>query len=520
MEDDILSRFDTLTVINNVDSINTTFNSISSTLIDPIIYDDPSYYDDGVRFINLEKGWNCKFEYTAEGSVGLLFDDLPKKNSGVDLGRMYYSSGNEPDYQIVARFKSEDQLFKEMHLNYDENTIVGTMYCYPRSFNLVYGILFVFKKVDGVILLDKLHMTFNNAHNFSNSSIFIYGYKDYNRVDNNYLYSLGADKVVGINSNTYTNIIGEIESSTIKNNIITPINIGNIGNLYNLNIIGYNPNDYAKIYNVKRMSNKIIKINDNKSLKVDFYNNHNTSTLFDYSFFVEGKTNVNNIYVKESNTNNANIFINEYNNHNNNYVDVKNIKFGEYKIVSGNYSRHFNHRSLPMIKGEITGNVNIINCTSNNMVIKCFREYDDYLIGQYEIINGVYTVPNLDVNTTYNIVLFDLTYNLESKILSHRTPTIIDNNITIKKYSPSSYYYIINNSILLKWNLIGYCNKFIIYKSTSPIDVNNLPQSIVETEKPIYEDKDFEYGNTYYYVICADYGDDEKHYSENFKVIT
>lgn len=85
--------------------------------------------------------------------------------------------------------------------------------------------------------------------------------------------------------------------------------------------------------------------------------------------------------------------------------------------------------SLNMVRGYLTGNVSTNACTGSNFAIKCYRS-DGMFIGLYPLVDSSYTIPNLDVLSLYDIVLFDLNTILESQILSKRIPTAYDEGYT------------------------------------------------------------------------------------------
>lgn len=77
-----------------------------------------------------------------------------------------------------------------------------------------------------------------------------------------------------------------------------------------------------------------------------------------------------------------------------------------------------------MIKGYISGNVNIANCGNNiNMKVYCYRNDNNRLVGIYDLdsLNN-YNIPNLDVNSYYDIVFKENNRKLENISSSYRKP--------------------------------------------------------------------------------------------------
>lgn len=89
--------------------------------------------------------------------------------------------------------------------------------------------------------------------------------------------------------------------------------------------------------------------------------------------------------------------------------------------VNGQKYSLYNHT---MIKGYISGNVNIANCGNNiNMKVYCYRNDNNRLIGVYDLdsLNN-YNIPNLDVNSYYDIVFKENNRKLENISSSYRKP--------------------------------------------------------------------------------------------------
>lgn len=74
--------------------------------------------------------------------------------------------------------------------------------------------------------------------------------------------------------------------------------------------------------------------------------------------------------------------------------------------------------------GYINGIVDVKKCNVEEeyLWILCYRRVDHSFIGEYKVTAGTYTIPNLDVNEEYDIVLFDKSMTLEQQVSSKRIP--------------------------------------------------------------------------------------------------
>lgn len=93
-----------------------------------------------------------------------------------------------------------------------------------------------------------------------------------------------------------------------------------------------------------------------------------------------------------------------------------------FDLVSGEKYKVLTHE---MIKGFISGTVNLKNCgvTSNNMEVFCYRSDNYRHIGTYSVDkDGKYIIPNLDVNSRYDIIFRDKTRKIKDQISNYRQP--------------------------------------------------------------------------------------------------
>lgn len=109
----------------------------------------------------------------------------------------------------------------------------------------------------------------------------------------------------------------------------------------------------------------------------------------------------------------------------NNFITLQNIPIERYKIYNQNNTWFkIIERNQTMIRGFINGIVDVQKCNTSEefLFIKCFRRTDNVFIGEYKVTAGTYTIPNLDVNEEYDIVLFDKSMTLEQQVSSKRIP--------------------------------------------------------------------------------------------------
>ena len=109
------------------------------------------------------------------------------------------------------------------------------------------------------------------------------------------------------------------------------------------------------------------------------------------------------------------------------YTGIKDVFLkNEYR-----YTVNGKHIAQDMKLGHITGTINIQECfDENDEPIKTdfkirVERTDRTHIGDYDVINGFYEVPQLDVNSRYNVFLIDEYGNMEWQVLSNRQPKAI-----------------------------------------------------------------------------------------------
>lgn len=167
------------------------------------------------------------------------------------------------------------------------------------------------------------------------------------------------------------------------------------------------------------------KLYYNKSNYIFIYNNLLFKNYYTPSFFVEGIENKD-IHLNIEMVDGQDIGYKTGQVITNNFISIENIPIERYKIYTQNNTWFkIVEKNKTMIKGELNGNINIKDCGTSNssLVVKCFRFEDNHFIGEYPIVNGVYNIPNLDVNTYYNLILEDKNRIIEQQVLSYRKPT-------------------------------------------------------------------------------------------------
>jgi len=521
MDNEIYSKFSKTILQSNAPNLDAAYNDLLSKLVNPTRYHIQTGYDDGSFGFTLEKGWDSYFEYTPEGMVGLTISSLtPKKTSTISFGRMYFANGVEPDYMVVARYYSKDQFLNSITVDYDENNIIGIISLAPLFGSGVnrYRFLFTFIKNDGLINIDKFYIEFLGNNQLIYDDRFVYGYKEYQRADLNYnLYDVMNENDNPITVNQIP-INGKFPPN--KKHVI-------LDTLYNKNAFSIGKsNIVSKVFSTGTSFNilhtykpSIKNISNVQNKQVRFGERHDLIKTFDYKFFIEGAIDKKSISIKSTKTNFS--YYNEGES-DNGYVYLNSLVWDEYTIKAENYTRKFNSNSLPMVKGSLSGSVNVLGCEgeNNNFKIKCYRSYDDYLIGEYSLEFGKYNIHNLDVNTKYNIILVDLNQNLESKILSNRVPIPYENTVYIYRPTSLNWNLITSNNVFISWRFAGDVDTFTIYRSNNPINVNSLPISLMTTKQYSYNDVAVEGNNVYYYMIAAKVADDDIRYSDNLKVLT
>lgn len=108
----------------------------------------------------------------------------------------------------------------------------------------------------------------------------------------------------------------------------------------------------------------------------------------------------------------------DYNNFNSMYMENYQI----HDLVSG---QKYPINNFNMIKGYISGTVSLKRCgvKSSNMKVYCYRSDTNRFIGIYSVDkDGNYNIPNLDINSRYDIIFRDTTRTIKDQISNYRKP--------------------------------------------------------------------------------------------------
>lgn len=364
-----------------------------SVLIDPVTITDNAGFDDGARNTAInQKGWTHSLDYTSEGSSGLIINGYTARNSGFSYTRMYYSV-REPDYQIICRRDGNDQYFISSIIKYDENNIF--FYCKLRqlSSSFFYDYFWQISKDYSTI-----EILFKNNEAWSNATMLI-GIKKYSRTTN----AWSPASYTGINDTSIkyysTGIASTSEASIKESDIQSKIISDKFKNPIIKNYISKKENKLNGFYkndeNISSYELFIEGVESNKEVTIKFFNKN--------GFYEYGITQLNGI-----------THIN------------KRSKFQEYEISTTDnleYKRTIKPYSK-MIRGYISGNVTLSNCEVHysQLYVLCLRN-DGVKIGEYPVSPSYsYNIPNLDVNTKYNIILIDKNKDIEWIVSSFRPP--------------------------------------------------------------------------------------------------
>ena len=102
-----------------------------------------------------------------------------------------------------------------------------------------------------------------------------------------------------------------------------------------------------------------------------------------------------------------------------NNININDLKSITYNNKTENFDINYHTNMKP---GYITGSVNN-SCDGTDFKIRVYRE-DGFFIGDYDIAeNGTYEIPNLNVHSSYDVLLYDLNLAVETQVNSRRIPT-------------------------------------------------------------------------------------------------
>lgn len=396
-------------------------NQFYEMLNDPISSSGGSL-DDGVStYINLSKGWDKAFMISSEAIAGFYFGSI-KNDTSYTFSRMYYYQGVQPNVLYAFR-QNVDMYIQNFKVSYDENYIIADMVYNPLgSQGTNYNVFIVISKD----LSAKLYVKSNYSFNM------LYGLKPNDSSGKNWSpqqisVSPNIQYYIYINTNTITvesiNKIAENYNRVIKN-------YNYISNKDNINIFSANIKSYSVL-----------------------------NEYFNHRFFFEGKESLEDIYIKDTNSERC-YKIKPSGNY---YIGDFNI-FGNYIALLKDSKYEFNIKSKNLIRGFITGSVDISLCdiNSSGLYIECYR--DNKFISKTSLNEILeYRLDNLIYNEKYVIVLVDSNMILERKVLSNiiagkyynESLKVYDNKISVSTesnhlYTTFNISYPTDNNYILK----------------------------------------------------------------------
>ena len=293
-----------------------------------------------------------------------------------------------------------------VNLNVGDNTFMGT------SFNgTIYSIKVLRNTIDLSLLDEPISQTSNKEYTLTN------GIESQSIV----IDPLVEDDIKFVSSNT--NIVATING----NNLVVP-KVDTKLNPPEIQLFDGYKGDISKLdmYDIV-MTDDDIFIDNNDELQLEYgeveiVNNDYEFILADpgefiVQGFIEGVQDLSwSLYNKENDT----IIIRGTGDY---YYDgLDPLYIDEYEIIDNNTGKHYPINNKNMIRGEVEVIVPVVGCASADFVIKLYRRSDSVLIGIYEIKDELCSIKNLDCNTRYDVMLFDLNTKVESRMMSNRTP--------------------------------------------------------------------------------------------------
>ena len=119
--------------------------------------------------------------------------------------------------------------------------------------------------------------------------------------------------------------------------------------------------------------------------------------------------------------------------------------------------------------------------------------YDNFLFADLE---GTTDPQWQGLSTRYLLLWTDEEFVLQSTGTADPNPQIIK-----KSYAPTNI--IITNDINVSWTARGDYDYMNYYRSTSPLDVDNMPPPIARTNNTFYVDNGMEADTTYYIIVST-----------------
>lgn len=460
-------------------------------------------------------------QINAQGVFGIDIPDLlPKKNSNYKYEYPYYYNSIEPDYQFLYTFQmGSSSILKDIVVKYNNYKIIikSTLNNTETTSDIM--IVLEINNINNQITVGNCFFeVLSTVQDYIIHGPLMFGFKDYNRINDDWSpYKYKNELIVGKASQFlaepdfiiypgtaqkygYNNYVNSKEIVINTNINYTYNKIKNDEYLYNKNVKAYN--EIINPLHVLDFKNISTSKPDRIFLPYTFNPNNNYYKEYNYSIFVEGKIGDQIINVKNNNYNEERRYTLINNAPNNSLYEQSSV----YIARSGDmyYKKFKPSKTKIMIPGELSGIVNTKNCGDlTSLVVRCFRDSDHLFIGEYSVIDGNYTIPNLDANTTYDIVLVDKNRSIEQLVSSHRTPRLYTPINYMTKTIFSSLHLDFNFNNLIEWKVDGYYDICYIYRSLEPLTIENIPSDTYDYVTGVdgYLDYMNDADKKYYYLL-------------------
>lgn len=315
-----------------------------------------------------------------------------------------------------------------------------------------------------------IYLFYSNDH-YSDKSNFTIGGAD---VNNEINYCEKLDNIfimVGkaVNSETYDYDNDEFDYDWNKNN-----DIEKYGDTKLIIEKDYKP---ELMYSTQR-SNKVLTnlivdtINDTRAYRILDVND--VRKVIPYKIYLEGKNNkLEYVNILTKNLSTSHYFPTKESINNVVTFDYNNIKFihNDELIVQ--------EKDYRVVLGYLTGEVEQTVCKTKSLFIKIFNHRTNRCVGEYEIIDGVFTADNLNYYDLYDVLLVDREDELETQIMSKRRPTPYRIEDTLIQYNTKNIFgEILNAELFIKVKVNSVVDFDFTKVSSLPSEFNLTRSSI------------------------------------------
>lgn len=496
-DDDIRSKLDGLSLLNY-------FNNIA--LSNQTVQEYGSR-DDGVETIPLSWIEGSYFSTTPEGVVGITVPSWEKRNSGYTFNRIYHPNNIEPDVFAVLRGVG-DNYTTYTKVKYNDTKLVCIQSVHTPIVGVVYASFLHNPETNSIVL----HECYVSVE--ATTGTFELGCKSYERPEEQW-----SPQTVSITTSPPIQVglydISNGDVPTVDYDIID-INISKIID-YDLidydkefKQVGHTSNDTVDHYDIKYIksvgrfdtintrnndttTNQFINHKSNLVVYKNSYNLPDTTEGLFYNFFVEGVQDIPTSLTVTLDNQTTFIMKSDTNDFTLNRLNLNNLKF----VANSTYNKLVSlGRDSNMIKGYIKGDINISNCSTagpSSFIARCYRESDNLLIGEYQVINGSYDIPNLNVNDRYTIILVDKNRVFKQQVNSYRQPT------PYNQYSIPTKVSLLNVKSKLVWYTDGgnYWDKVEIFERNQDGEYDMFKPIDILTTALHYDNPQLTPGNLY-----------------------